>query len=86
MILAIAFGTGLYLWRIVNRRLADAIAAADRDDPYWRLDDLMAHRDPVPDEENSAIVVAEVLAMVPERLARRPDASDRVPAPSPRPS
>ena len=35
-------------------RLAEAMSAADRDDRYWRLDDLMAHRDPVPESENSA--------------------------------
>jgi hypothetical protein len=81
VILPIAFGTGIYLWRIVDRRLADAISAADRDDPYWRLDDLMAHRDPVPDEENSALIVAEVLSMVPEGWPKGPMPTDGVPAP-----
>jgi hypothetical protein len=66
LILVMAFGGGVYLWKMVDRRLADAIAAADRDDPNWRFDDLMAHREPVPDEENSAIVLAEVLARIPE--------------------
>ena len=61
-----AFGAGVYLGRIVDRRLADAIASADRDDPSWRIDDLMAHREPVPDEENSAIIVAEALETVPD--------------------
>ena len=74
LLLAVAFGTGVYLGRMVNHRLAAAIAAADRDDPYWRIDDLMAHREPVPDAENSALVVAEVLALLPENWprARRP--------------
>jgi hypothetical protein len=61
-----AFGAGAYLSWQVNRRLADATAAADRDDPDWRLDDLLAHRDPVPDSENSALVVAEALTILPE--------------------
>jgi hypothetical protein len=52
--------------RVVDQRLADAMAAADRDDPYWRLDDLMAHRDPVPDSENSAIVIGSALALLPK--------------------
>ena len=37
----------------VDRRLTAAIDAADRDDPNWRLDDLLANREQVPDEENS---------------------------------
>ncbi|QEH31854.1 hypothetical protein OJF2_03210 [Aquisphaera giovannonii] len=65
-ILTIAFGVGVYAGRYVDRRLAQAISASDRDDPNWRLDDLMAAREPVPDEENSAIVVAEVVSMLPE--------------------
>ncbi len=60
------FGTGFYLGRAVDRRLANAIAAADLDDPSWRIDDLMAAREPVPDDENSALVVAWVLLLLPE--------------------
>jgi hypothetical protein len=61
-----AFLAGVYLDRQVNRRLTNAIATADEGDPYWRLDDLLAHRDPVPYEENSAIVVAEALELLPD--------------------
>ena len=61
-----AFGAGVYLSWQVNRRLATATAAAEQDDPDWRLDDLLAHRDPVPDSENSAPVVAEALTILPE--------------------
>ena len=66
LVLAVAFVVGVYLWRVVDRRLTDAIAAADRDDPFWRLDDLIAHREPVSDAENSALVVEQVLSSVPE--------------------
>ena len=59
MILIAAYGVGTYVGQMVDRRLADAISAADRDDPNWRLDDLMDNREPVPDAENSAFVVAE---------------------------
>lgn len=65
-IIAAAVGTGVYAKRTVDRRMADAIAAADRDDPAWRLEDLIARREPVPDEENSAFVVADALALLPE--------------------
>jgi hypothetical protein len=66
LILGFGFGAGVYLGRVVDRRLAEAVSAADRDDPNWRIDDLMSHRDPVPDEENSALVVAQVLSVLRE--------------------
>jgi len=66
VVLAAALVTGAYIWWMAGRRLADAISAADRDDPFWRLDDLMAHRDPVPVAENSALVVAEALSLLPK--------------------
>ena len=61
-----AYATGLYVARVIDRRLTAANAAADRDDPYWRIDDLMEHREQVPDDENSALVVAEVVSMLPD--------------------
>jgi hypothetical protein len=64
--LATALGAGLYFGRMVDQRLALAIATADRDDPFWRIDDLMTHRDPVPDAENSALVVVEALSHLPK--------------------
>jgi hypothetical protein len=66
LVLAAPFGVGVYLGRMVDRRLTDAIAVADGDNPSWRLDDLMANRDPVPDVENSALVVAEVCSLLPK--------------------
>ena len=51
---------------MANARLADARAAADRQNPYWQLDDLMAHREKVPDAENSAMVLVKVDELLPE--------------------
>ncbi len=62
---AAGFAVGAIAGRMVDRRLAAATAAADRDDPFWRIGDLMAHRESVPDVENSALVVGEALARVP---------------------
>jgi hypothetical protein len=42
------------------------MAAADRDNPYWRLNDLMAHREQVADAENSALVLARVIELMPQ--------------------
>jgi hypothetical protein len=83
MIVATAFWAGVYLGRWVDRRLAAAIAAADRDDPSWRLADLMAHRDPVPDEENSALVVAEAVSLLPDGWPNGPAPPPGAPKPPP---
>jgi hypothetical protein len=76
LILVTSFFIGMYAGRVVDRRLAAAINTADRDDPNWRLNDLMAHREQVPDAENSALVLDEVLALVPENW---PDPQKQVP-------
>ncbi len=60
---------GLYVLSLsfmANERLAVAVAAADRDDPHWRLDDLLAHREKVPDAENSAIVLQKLDDLLPK--------------------
>jgi hypothetical protein len=59
------FHTGGWLGRVVDRHLTDMIDDADRDDPNWRLGDLMAHREPVPNAENSAPIVARAAALLP---------------------
>ena len=51
---------------MVNHRLAEAMAAAARQNPYWQLDDVMAHREKVPDAENSALVLAKVDELLPK--------------------
>jgi hypothetical protein len=81
--LAVGFGSGIYLGWMVDRRLAAATRAADRDDPNWRLDDLMANRDPVPDEENSALLVAAVVSLLPEYWPSGPAAEPGKPTPPP---
>ena len=48
LILLAAGIIGAYVGRLVDRRLAVAIVAADQDDPNWRLADLLAHREAVP--------------------------------------
>src|SRR5437660_83780 len=46
--------------------LREAMAEADRDNPQgWRLEDIEAQRDQVPDEENAALVVLQVRSLLP---------------------
>jgi hypothetical protein len=66
LLLAAALIAGAYTGRIVDSESAAAIKAADSDDPYWRWDDLLAHREQLPDAENAAIVMDEVLSLLPE--------------------
>ncbi len=71
--------TAVYVGSTGNRRLAEAAAAADRDDPHWRLGDLMAHRENVPDAENSALVLAKAFVLLPEIWPHRPPPGSGVP-------
>src|SRR5437899_9661905 len=59
LLAAIALVVGGYFYSsyVTEKRLQAAIAAADRDDPYWRLEDLEAQREAIPDGENSALIV-----------------------------
>jgi hypothetical protein len=58
--------------------LEEAIAEADRLDPNWKLDDLIAKQRNIPDEENSALVVADIYKdltkvwKIPKTDAKRP--------------
>ena len=64
LILVIGSILVLSLGTTANRRLAVAMAAADRDDPHWRLDDLLEHREFVPDAENSSLVLAQSIELL----------------------
>lgn len=65
VLILFAGATG-YVAHLTLGRLDHAAAAAERDDPHWRLTDPNAGREVVPDAENAAIVVAEASAMLPE--------------------
>ncbi len=71
--------TAVYMGSTGNRRLEEAARAADRDDPHWRVDDLMAHREKVPDAENSALVLAKAFVLLPENWPHRPPPGSGVP-------
>ncbi len=48
-----------------DRKYSAAVAEADRLDPRWRLDDILAGREKVPDSENSAVKVREIAEKLP---------------------
>ena len=57
---------GSYLLRYSFRSAEEAVAETDAIDPDWRIDDLMANREGVPDDENSALIAAQVVARIPK--------------------
>jgi hypothetical protein len=71
IVAAAAFVTGVSLGRSVDRQRDAAIKAAENDDPNWKWDDLLSHREEAPATENAALVVDDVLSQLPEAWLRR---------------
>ncbi len=72
MLLALPTAAGVQYWlwhRRVNADLVAAIARLDTDDPGWRLADLEAARQCIPEEDNSARVVVAVAGQLPTHWA-----------------
>jgi hypothetical protein len=76
VVMVVMIVAAVYFSYAANRRLTEAVAVADRDDPNWRLEELMAHREQVPDAENSALIMAEARAVLPDSWP-----ADSTPAP-----
>ncbi len=71
-LIVVAGGVVWWMRTASQRELADAFAELDRDDPGWRLDDILASRRKLRDEDNSALVA---LAATPKlRVAALEDA------------
>ncbi|WP_165253180.1 hypothetical protein [Paludisphaera soli] len=79
----VGFFGGSYLCRVASRNAEQAVAETDELDPDWRLDDLMATREEVPDDENSALIVAEVVDVLPEGWDQKPLKKPGSPDPDP---
>ena len=65
--LALVAAAWLYMYHAGDRRLAEAVAEAERTDPHWRLDDILAERAKIPDEENGAVTALAARAKRPAR-------------------
>ncbi len=59
---------GFVVWYRASgaRRLAAAVAEADRLDPGWQWEDLAAKRAAVPEDQNAAPVVLEAAGLLPD--------------------
>jgi hypothetical protein len=64
LLLIVAVAGLVVRWKIEEsgaRKDLDAIIAElDESDPYWRIEDIEAHRRDVPDAENTALVIAQI--------------------------
>lgn len=65
ILLTLTVGWYLFLTHLGNQRLSEALAAADRDDPGWRMDDIEARRAVLPDDRNAALVVLRARQLMP---------------------
>ncbi len=63
ILVGVAVGLAVGWWYLVwaeERDFQAALAETDRLDPGWRLEDIEAAREPVPDDRNAALVVGKV--------------------------
>lgn len=77
LVLIAGLGVRQYFLRTAEKRLEEAMAEADRLDPGWRWEDILAQREVIPDDKNSALLVLEAAELLPDpekwspRLAQR---------------
>ncbi len=57
----------IWVWRhhVLQQELNEALAALDHSDPGWRLEAIEASRQQIPDEENSARIIAAAAQQLP---------------------
>lgn len=66
VLVTVGVPTGFWFWSTWanERELAEALAETERLDPRWRFEDILADRKPIADEDNPAIVVGKVTALL----------------------
>jgi hypothetical protein len=74
LLLAVVAGGIRYVYRHhkVTTQLQEALDELDRTDPGWRLQDIEAAREVIPDDENSAACVREVARLLPPGWPPKP--------------
>jgi hypothetical protein len=61
---------------LADVELQDALAEADRLDPGWRLDELLARRPEYTDDDNSAVQMLRVQSLIPSGWASKKEFND----------
>jgi hypothetical protein len=79
LIAGLLLGWHFYNQSLLEKELQDAIAEADRLDPGWRLEELVAKRAVIPDLENSAIQIMALRTLVPNQW---PASLEQMPKPA----
>jgi hypothetical protein len=67
--------TAGHLWwqhRQLSQQVEEAVAELDRTDPSWRLHEIEAAREVIPDEENSAPRVRAIVRLLPKGWDEHP--------------
>jgi len=66
MLVTVGVPTGFWLWSTWANEfeLAEALAETERLDPRWRFQDILADRKPIADDDNPAIVVGKITALL----------------------
>ena len=81
--LILANAAGVYVRIQINSRYRAALALAKRDTPFWSGQAFLDHRVPVPEGENSALVVAAAAERLPEQWPPPAPATPSTPNPPP---
>jgi hypothetical protein len=69
-------GIYFYIGYLADRGLREAQAEADRLDPGWRLEDILAHRPVYADEDNSARQVYQIKGLIPKGWTAKEEFND----------
>ncbi len=76
IVVGVPLGLYLYYRAAADGALAEALAEADRLDPGWRLEELEARREKIPDRENSALQIRAVKKRMPPNWGGDPQFSE----------
>lgn len=75
LLVSAVLGLGYYYVWMPDNRLEHALARVNATDPHWQIDDVIARRIELPDEENSALQIMKLKAMVPPPWLTEPEST-----------
>ncbi len=83
LLIGVPLGYFLYLRYATQRDLDVLSAELDANDPGWRLEEMLASRKQIPDEQNSAVLVSKLVGKIgpfEAAIAAKPNLFDQLPA------